>query len=173
MAARGDSEYEKKGGTDTKMSVENKFSQQIRVLHVDDEAAILALTREFLKREGREEFEIISVLSAAEALAKLTQERFDAIISDYKMPEMDGLEFLDEVRKTEDVIPFVLFSGMATPEVVTEAFKKGADRYISKAGNPASTWKELALVVRELVKEKKGMEIHWERAEEFLRVVAR
>lgn len=147
---------------------------QIRVLHVDDEAAILALTRRFLEREGGEAFEITSMLSAAEALVKLTQERFDVIISDYMMPGMDGLEFLDEVRKVGEDIPFVLFSGMAEPEVVTEALNKGADRYISKAGRPASTWKALAQTVRELVKDRKGMAMQWEGVEkELLQVVAR
>ena len=129
--------------------------EQKRVLHVDDEAAFLGLTEEFLKREGREEFEITSVLSAEEALAKLAMERFDVIISDFRIPGTDGLEFLEEVRKMEEYVPFVLFSGMAEPEVVTEALKKGADRYIAKAGDPI-TFNELAQAIRELVEEKKG-----------------
>ena len=143
---RGEGEGGRKGG-------------QMQVLHVDDEAVILDLTVEFLKREGREEFEITSVLSAEEALAKLAKERFDVIISDFRMPGTDGLEFLEEVRKMEEYVPFVLFSGIAGPEVVTEALKKGADRYISKAGNPVITFNELAQAIRELVKEKKGMEM--------------
>ena len=133
---------------------------KIQVLHVDDKAVILDLTVEFLKREGGEEFEITSVLSAEEALAKLAKERFDVIISDFRMPMMDGLEFLEEVRNMGEYIPFVLFSGMAEPEVVTEALEKGADRYISKAGDPI-TFTELAHTIRELAKgkEKKGMEM--------------
>ena len=128
---------------------------QTQVLHVDDDAAILELTRRFLEGEGGEEFEITSVLSAEEALAKLAMERFDVIISDFRMPGMDGLEFLEEVRKMGEYVPFVLFSGMAEPEVVTEALKKGADRYIAKAGDPI-TFNELAQAIRELVEEKKG-----------------
>ena len=133
---------------------------KIQVLHVDDKAVILDLTVEFLKREGGEEFEITSVLSAEEALAKLAKERFDVIISDFRMPMRDGLEFLEEVRKMGEYVPFVLFSGMAEPEVVTEALEKGADRYISKAGDPI-TFTELAHTIRELAKgkEKKGMEM--------------
>jgi len=150
---------------------------KIQVLHVDDEAVMLDLTWEFLKREGQEEFEITSVLSAEEALAKLATERFDVIISDFRMPMMDGLEFLEEVRNKGEYVPFVLFSGMAGPEVVTEALERDADRYISKAGNPAITFTELAQAIRELAKEeekeKAGMEMRWEREEQFLQVIAR
>ena len=129
---------------------------QIHVLHVDDDAAILELTRRLLEREGGEEFEITSVLSAEEALAKLAIECFDVIISESRMLGTDGLEFLEEVRKMEEYVPFVLFSGMAEPEVVTEALKKGANKYISKAGNPVITFNELAQAIRELAKEKEG-----------------
>ena len=146
---------------------------KIQILHVDDEAVILDLTWEFLKREGKEEFEITSVLSAEEALAELAKERFDVIISDFRMPRMDGLEFLEEVRNMGEYIPFVLFSGMAEPEVVTEALEKGADRFISKAGNPVITFTELAQAIRELAREKEGMKMRWEGEEQFLQVVAR
>jgi CheY-like chemotaxis protein len=148
---------------------------KIQILHVDDEAVILDLTWEFLKREGKEEFEITSVLSAEEALAELAKERFDVIISDFRMPRMDGLEFLEEVRNMGEYVPFVLFSGMAEPEVVTEVLERGADRYISKAGNPVITFTELAHTIRELVKEKekKGMEMRREGEEQFLQVIAR
>ena len=148
---------------------------KIQILHVDDESVMLDLTWEFLKMEGQEEFEITSVLSAEEALAKLATERFDVIISDFRMPMMDGLEFLEEVRKRGEYAPFVLFSGMAGPEVVTEALERGADRYISKAGNPAITFTELTQAIRELAKEKEkaGMEMRWEREEQFLQVIAR
>ncbi len=152
---------------------EEREEGQVQVLHVDDEATFLELTEEFMKREGREEFEITSLLTAEEALAKLAIERFDVIISDFRMPGIDGLEFLEEVRKMEEYVPFVLFSGMMEPEVVTEALKKGADRYISKAGNPAIMFNELAHAIRELAREKEGMEMRWEGEEQFLQVVAR
>ncbi|MCD6455534.1 MAG: response regulator [Methanophagales archaeon] len=131
-------------------------STQIRVLHVDDEPADLEITRIFLKREAKEDFKIVSALSAEEALEKLKSEHFDAVIADYKMPRMDGIEFLEVVRKSEKYAdtPFILFTGKGRLEVAEEALKKGADRYISKAGNTARQCNELAHAIGELVIEK-------------------
>jgi len=123
---------------------------------VDDEPADLEITRIFLKRDAKDGFEIASVLSAEEALGKLKSEHFDAIIADYKMPEMDGIEFLEAVRKSGKYAhtPFILFTGKGNPGVAKEALKKGANRYSSKAGNPATQCNELAHAISELVIEK-------------------
>ena len=130
----------------------------IRVLHVDDEPSDLEITRVLLRREGKEDFEISSVLSAEAALEILESEHFDAIISDYKMPRMDGMEFLEEVRKSRKhaQIPFILFTGKGGEEVAKEAFKKGADSYIPKAGVTATQCTELAHTLRGLVKGENG-----------------
>lgn len=140
---------------------------RIRVLHVDDEPEVLKLTQVFLRREG--EFEITSVFSAEEALAKLESEHFDVIIADYNMLGMDGLEFLKEVRENRGSIPFVFFSGIEDPEIIEEAWKKGADRYVTKTGNPAFTWKELAQAVQELMMGKKEVELQREEEEVVIR----
>ena len=138
---------------------EHSNSTQIRVLHVDDEPADLEITRIFLKREWKEDFEITSALSAEEAMDKIESEYFDVVISDYQMPGIDGIEFLEALKKSEKYAdtPFILFTGKGRPEVAEEALKKGADRYISKAGNPASQCNELAHAISELVIEKGKM----------------
>ena len=132
----------------------NSRSKLIRVLHVDDEPTDLEITRIFLKREAKDNFDIVGVLSAEEALKKLKEERFDVIVSDYKMPGMDGLEFLETLRKNEthtNHLPFILFTGKGGEEVAKTAFNKGADRYIAKNGGPATRCTELACAIRELV----------------------
>lgn len=63
----------------------------IRVLYVDDEEALLEMGKLFLEQKG--EFSVDTVLSAPEALGILSKKTYDAIVSDYKMPEMDGIEF--------------------------------------------------------------------------------
>ena len=68
----------------------NSMSRQIWILHVDDEPADLEITRILLQREGKDNFEITSVLSAEKALEKLENEYFDVVIADYKLPGMDG-----------------------------------------------------------------------------------
>ncbi len=130
-----------------------KTDTPIQILHVDDEPADLEITRVFLERETKGIFEIVSVLSVEEALEKLNSEHFDVVISDYKMPGMNGIEFLEAVRNSGKYshTPFILFTGKGSPEVAKEALKKGADRYIPKTGNPASQCSELARAIQELV----------------------
>ncbi|MHC1610788.1 MAG: response regulator [Candidatus Methanospirareceae archaeon] len=134
---------------------EHSNSRPIRVLHVDDEPADLEITRIFLKRKKRGELEIVSVLSAEEALAELERDDFDAIIADYQMPGMDGIEFLEAVRKSEKYArtAFILFTGKGGAEVAAEALKKGADRYITKSGDPAAQCNELARTIQDLLRD--------------------
>jgi DNA-binding NtrC family response regulator len=81
----------------------------IRLLYVDDEASCLKLVKIFLEETG--EFAVDTVTSVREAMNKLASGNYDALISDYSMPESDGLEFLHLVREKDDSIPFLLFSG--------------------------------------------------------------
>ena len=68
-----------------------------RVLVVDDEPAFLELTRAWLERSG--DMQIDTVTSPVQGLRMLTETRYDVIVSDYEMPEMDGIAFLKEVRR--------------------------------------------------------------------------
>ncbi|MFZ2071840.1 MAG: response regulator [Halobacteriota archaeon] len=124
----------------------------IRVLHVDDEAAHLEITRIFLNRESKGDFDIVSVLSAEDALEKLENEYFDVVVSDCKMPGMNGLDFLDAVRHTERYagIPFILFTSADKSKVMNDALKFGVVRYIAKKGNPSIQCNLLARVIYEL-----------------------
>ena len=59
---------------------------------------------------------------------------YDAIISDYQIPDMDGIEFLKKVRSSGNSIPFIIFTGKGREEVVIEALNAGADFYLQKGG---------------------------------------
>ncbi len=124
-------------------------SMQISILHVDDEPAHLEITRIYLKREAKGDFEIVSVPSARKALEKLETYDFDVIVSDYKMPNMNGLEFLCAVKKSEKYanIPFVLFTNADGTKVEEEALSKGAERYVAKSGSPATQCNQLAQAI--------------------------
>jgi DNA-binding response OmpR family regulator len=118
----------------------------IRILYVDDEPSLLELGKFFLERSGR--FSVDTITSALAALSLQNTKRYDAIISDYQMPEMDGIEFLKKIRSSGNTIPFILFTGRRREEVVIQALNEGADFYLQKGGEPASLFAELSHKIR-------------------------
>ena len=127
-----------------------------RVLYVDDEPDLLDIGKEFLEKSG--DFIVTTALSATEAIRLLEQEKFDAIISDYQMPGMDGIRYLVEVRTRFGPIPFILFTGRGREEVVIQAINSGADFYLQKGGNPRAQFAELSLKVRSASTRKRAEE---------------
>jgi len=128
----------------------------IEVLYADDEESLLALGKEYLEMSG--EFRVETALSAKEALSKMVVRRFDVIVSDYQMPDMDGLEFLRTVRTGDRGLPFILFTGRGREEVVIEALNNGADAYMQKGNDFRSQFVELMQKLRQAVKKRKAEE---------------
>ncbi|MDD1690907.1 MAG: PAS domain S-box protein [Methanoregula sp.] len=126
----------------------------ITVLYVDDEPELLEVTRAFLEQAG--EFEVRISTSAREVLDSGTVPSCDAIVSDYQMPEMDGIAFLKEVRERFADLPFILFTGRGREEVAIEALNYGADFYIQKGGEPRAQFAELSNKIRYAVSRKRA-----------------
>jgi PAS domain S-box-containing protein len=118
----------------------------ISILYVDDDYNLLELSKAFLENGG--DFEVTTAISAKEGLKLLREGKYDSIISDYQMPEMDGIHFLKEVRRKFSDVPFILFTGKGREEVVIEALNHGADFYLQKGGNPKAQFVELAHKVK-------------------------
>lgn len=110
------------------------------ILYVDDEESLLNLGKMFIEQMG--DFSVDTAISAKRALEVLEHNKYDAIISDYQMPGMDGIALLKHLRKTSDV-PFILFTGKGREEVVIDALNSGADFYLQKGGEPKSQFTEL------------------------------
>lgn len=123
--------------------------RMIRVLLVDDETPLLEVGQRFL--EGMRDFSVTPAVSAPGAIRLLETEPFDAIVADYQMPVMDGIQFLLEVRKRFGHIPFILFTGRGREEVAIQAINNGADFYLQKGGEPKSQFAELAHKIRQAV----------------------
>jgi len=113
----------------------------ISVLYVDDEEVLLELGKFFLEKSGK--FHVDTVTSAHEALQRLKSTSYEAIVSDYQMPNMDGIAFLKAIRAEFADLPFIIFTGKGREEVVIEAFDNGADFYLQKGGNPTPQFLEL------------------------------
>jgi len=123
--------------------------QSISLLFVDDEPALLEIGKTFLERSG--EIRVDTEETASDALRLLETQSYDAIVSDYLMPDMDGIAFLRALRERGDRTPFIIFTGKGREEVVIEAFEAGADFYIQKGGDPKSQFAELERKVRRVV----------------------
>lgn len=126
----------------------------IRILHVDDDLDLLNTSKQILELQGP--FQIESANSVKEALERMKEREFDVIVSDYQMPEKDGLEFLEELREKGDNIPFILFTGKGREEVAIKAVNIGADFYINKIGRPDTVYPQLSHYIFQAVKKKKA-----------------
>ena len=107
-----------------------------RVLLVDDEEDIVEVIQDRLEAYG---FTVITAGTGVEALKKLSVEKFDGIFLDVKMPEMGGIEALEEIRKTDKQIPVIIITASSTRDAAIEAIAKGANEYVLKP----FAWEEL------------------------------
>ena len=128
-----------------------RFSAQreIRILHVDDEPSITDLTATFLERED-DQFSVETATSADEGLQHLGDRPPDCIVSDYNMPGMDGLEFLQAVRDDYPDLPFILFTGKGSEEVASDAISADVTDYLQKKSG-TEQYKLLANRIRNAV----------------------
>ena len=104
-----------------------------KVLYVDDEPAIGLILQDTLERLGHS---AIGATNVPEALQALARERIDLIISDYRMPGLSGLEFLELLRDQGRDIPVIVLTGYATIEHAVASIKAGASDYITKPVQP-------------------------------------
>ena len=111
---------------------------QIKVMVVDDQTSMRAMIRVALQDLGFKD--VRDKPSAIEALAAVKADRVHLIISDYNMPDMDGLQFLQEVR-SDGVIGktvFIMLTGSSDREVVQKAAALGVNNYLMKPFAPAA-----------------------------------
>ncbi len=100
-----------------------------RILIVDDEKSIRKTLTEILEFE---KFEVVEAADGMECIVKLKREKFDVILLDIKMPNMDGMEALERIQLLNPETPVVMISGHATIDTAVDAVKKGAFDFISK-----------------------------------------
>ncbi|MDD4127052.1 MAG: PAS domain S-box protein [Methanomicrobium sp.] len=129
---------------------------EISLLYVDDEPALLDIGKIFLEKTGS--FYVTTAQCANEAIKLLSEKSFDAIVSDFQMPEMDGIEFLKHLRKNGSTIPFLIFTGKGREEIVIEALNEGVDFYVQKGGDPKSQFAELTHKIKKAIQSKRAEE---------------
>ena len=108
-----------------------RSAKQIDVLHVDDNLEFADLASTFVERyDDRLSVEVeTSVQAAVSSLHNVT---YDCIVSDYEMPQQNGIEFLEAVRELYPNIPFILFTGKGSEAIASEAISAGVTDYLQK-----------------------------------------
>jgi DNA-binding response OmpR family regulator len=105
------------------------MSDDPKILVIDDEEVVHASLRKVLRRKG---FEPEMVFSAQEGLDLLATRRFDLVITDLMMPEMNGVELLQELKRRKIQVPIVMITGYPTIKTAVQAMRLGARDYLSK-----------------------------------------
>jgi len=101
-----------------------------KLLIVDDEPDMLKLLGMIIR--GKTPYEIITTNNPAEALDLIGRGGYDLVITDLKMPGLDGVEILDAVKRYDENIPVIIMTAYGTIETAEEALSKGAFDFITK-----------------------------------------
>jgi diguanylate cyclase (GGDEF)-like protein len=113
-------------------SAENADDGRARILVVDDEEVVCRFLESLLVAAG---YEVQTCMSGAEALAELEQKRFELVITDLKMPGVDGLGVLRKAKELDPFCEVIVITAFASVESAVEVMKFGAYDYISKPFN--------------------------------------
>ena len=106
-----------------------KFKKEIRVMVVDDDFYALGVLKEALEKKG---WNVLDFTDPNAALEKLRKEKVDLVLSDLKMPDMDGIYFMNEVKTIHPSVPVILITGFASIETAVRAIQWGAFDYLKK-----------------------------------------
>ncbi len=108
----------------------------LRVLVADDEEDILEVIQDRLEACG---FTVVTAATGVEAWRKISTEKFDGVFLDVKMPEMSGIEVLEEVRKKDARLPIIIITSSTSRDAAIGSLAKGANEFILKPFE----WEEL------------------------------
>ena len=103
--------------------------RNVKLLFVDDEATVCEEFGLFLKRKG---FEVETAHNSLQALRKFNQDRPDLVLTDYHMPQINGLQLLKEIKSSSPDTPVILISGKADMRTAMDALKENAFDFLEK-----------------------------------------
>jgi len=132
------------------------MSEKIPVLVVEDEEHIRNILEYNLKLDG---FEVYLAEDGLAGLELARQKKFEVILLDWMMPEMNGLEVLSELKndKRTEHIPVFMLTAKAMTDDLAQALQLGADDYIAKPFDPITLGQIIRQKLENLVKSRKGV----------------
>lgn len=102
----------------------------MKVLIVDDSSAMLRVIKMTLNEIGLQDIDM--AMNGKEAIDKFQQNNYDLILTDWNMPEMNGINFVKRVRESNDKVYIVMVTTECKKEQVVEALEAGVDNYVTK-----------------------------------------
>ncbi|HWQ68099.1 MAG TPA: PAS domain S-box protein [Methanospirillum sp.] len=136
------------------IKTQDNRGETLSIIYIDDEPALHDAVKQYL--EGVSGLKVTSAESAQKAIQILTTERFDAIVSDYEMPEMDGLDLLKYLKESGNTIPYIIFTSTSGEDVVIDALNSGADFYVQKGGDIGIMFTDLENKIRFAVAKRRN-----------------
>lgn len=121
----------------------------LTVLLIDDQNPLLEVMHPLLERIGH--MKVKTALSAKEALDLLVSTTFDAMIVDYDLPEINGIEFLKIIRAKGDTTPIIIFTGVGREYAAIEALNFGADFFLKKGDDVQAQLLEMVQMINQAV----------------------
>jgi len=121
----------------------------LSVLIIDDQKSLLEVLRPLLERYGN--MNVKTALSAKEALHLMTTDTFDAIVVDYDLPEINGIDFLKIIRAKGDTTPIIIFTGVGREYAAIESLNNGADFFLKKDDDVQNQILDMVHMIRQAV----------------------
>jgi len=116
------------------MTAENQLTKKANVLLIDDEPSIQFGFQKYLTKVG---YTLTTVSSLSEAKEAVSSERFDAFLLDMKLPDGNGMDWMQEIRPNHPDVAIVLITGHGDIPLAVEAMRRGADHFLTKPVNMA------------------------------------
>jgi two-component system chemotaxis response regulator CheY len=120
----------------------------LKILAVDDSPTMRRIIVNTLKRAGYDD--VTEASDGKDALAKMKVEQFNFVITDWNMPEMDGLTFVSQVRGSEEFkdMPILMVTTRSVKDDIIEAMKAGVNNYIVKPFTPETLGEKIGQVLK-------------------------
>ena len=117
------------------------------ILLVDDEANVRTVFSDVLKRAG---YRVKAVENGHKAVKEVEEKTYNLALVDLRMPKMDGIEVLENIKKRKPEIPVIIYTGYGSVTTAVEAMRKGASDYLNKPFSP----EELKLAIKKVLEQK-------------------
>ncbi len=118
----------------------------MKILVVDDSSTMRRIISNTLKKIGYSD--LVEAGDGKEGLARMAENTFDLIVTDWNMPNMDGLEFTKVVRSTQGTVPILMVTTNAAKTDVIEALKAGVNTYVVKPMTPETLEEKIKAIFK-------------------------